>query len=172
MSKKKHKRFLAGFSLTELAVTILTSTIVISGVGFILVSGHRGWHAMFNSVYSDVVTDGYVARRTFDRMVRRSSKAVIDANVPSLMLRYYASPSSKFLDRYALFYVSGGKLKVEYGKVASLGNEVISTHTICSNVQSCVFKKDPASHSVEMILAIDNGSQAASVVSSAYMHNP
>ncbi len=69
MLKRKH-RTQRGFTLIELAMAAAISTIVILGVGVLLVDSQRGWIRMYNRIYSDVVTDSYVARKTFDVVIR------------------------------------------------------------------------------------------------------
>jgi len=168
MLKRKH-RTQRGFTLIELAIAVATSTIVIFGVGVLLVDSQRGWVRMYNRIYSDVVTDSYVARKTFDSVVRNASREnlLLDEYGSWLEVYYYADANSTVVDRYARFYAANGQLNIEYGSLDP--NETPTTSTICENVSSCVFKA--AGRSAQMILTLDNGSQTAKVVSSAVMHN-
>lgn len=168
MSKKKLKSR-CGFTLIELMIGTVLVLIVVSAIGAVLVDSQRGWHAMYNRIYSDVVTDSYAARRAFDSVVRRASreKFLIDVNGSWLEVYYYASASSTVLDRYARFSVNGADLNIEYGTLDP--KQTLNTETICSNVSTCVFRT--AGRSAQMILVLDNGSQTASVTTSAVMHN-
>ena len=69
----KRKRSARGFTLTELLIGTTITIFVILAIGMALVDGQRGWNQMYNNVYSDVVTDGYVARRKFDAVLRKAS---------------------------------------------------------------------------------------------------
>ena len=158
-----------GFTLVELMVSIAIAAIVIFGIGVILVDSQRGWHTMYNRVYSDVVTDGYVARKMFDSVIRRaSSESLLTGGDGSwLEAHYYADPNSTAVDSYAYLYVSEGDLNVEYGKLNP--RATITVGTACRNVSGCTFKT--AGNSAQMILTLDDGSQTATVTSSAVAHN-
>ncbi len=158
-----------GFTLVELMVATTLAIVVISGVGLTLADSHRGWNRMYNRIYSDVVTDGYVARKTFDSVVRNASKDVdlLDSAGSWLEVYYYADANSTVVDRYGLFYLSSSELKLEYGSLDP--RMELGTRTICSDVSFCVFKA--AGQSAQMILTLDDGSQTLTVATSAVMHN-
>jgi prepilin-type N-terminal cleavage/methylation domain-containing protein len=158
-----------GLTLVELMVAAAIGGIVMFGVAIILADGQRGWNAMYNRTYSDVVTDGHIARRTFDRVIRKASSNNITLDDADLWVevRYYQDANSIVVDRYARFYEADGQLNIEYGRPDP--RETLSIQTICGNVSGCVFKAQGAS--VQMILTLDNGSQTATVVSSAVAHN-
>ncbi len=52
---KKKLTIQRGFTITELMVTVMISTIVMFGIGFMVVDSQRGWNRMYNRVYSDIV---------------------------------------------------------------------------------------------------------------------
>lgn len=161
-----------GFTITELIIAIVISTIMLCALGIVLANSQRGWNAMYENVYSDVLTDSRVARRKFDSLVRRSvsDKTVVDSDGEWVEVYYFNDSESTFADRYARFYESGGELKVEHGTVDS--DEIKSTteiETVCANVSSCIFKR--SGRAVEMVLLLDNGSQSNTVVCSAYNQN-
>lgn len=158
-----------GFTLIELMVATMIGGIVMFGVAIILADSQRGWNAMYNRTYSDVVTDGHIARRTFDRVIRKASgqSLLLDAAGDWLEVYYYADANSIVVDRYACFYESDGQLNIEYGRLNP--RATLSIQTVCENVQGCVFMAQGTS--VQMILRLDNGSETATVVSSAVMHN-
>ena len=154
-----------------LMLAIVLSSTVMFGMGVVVVDSQRGWHRMYDRIYSDVVTDSYVARKTFDRVIRKASGErflldVDDANW--IEVYYYADSNSAAVDRYARFYHEGdGQLNIDYGELDPRGS--LSIQTVCGNVSSCVFKG--AGRSAQMILTLDNGSQTATVISSSVMHN-
>lgn len=158
-----------GLTLVELMVATVLSLIVITGIGIILADSQRGWNAMYNRTYSDVVTDGHVVRRMFDRIIRKANRENIQVDDAGTWVEvsYYQDPNSTVLDRYARFYLYGSELKVEYGNLDP--GEVLSTQTVCSNVSSCIFSTTGTA--VQMVLRLDNGSETATVMSSAIAHN-
>ena len=174
MSKKKLITQ-GGFTYIELLIAILFVAIVIPSIGLILVDGQRGWNTMYNRIYSDVVTDSYIARKTFDAVIRKASreKMLLDEDGNWLEVYYYADSDSTVVDRYARFYYydggqgTRGQLNIEYGTLKP--KKTLSTHTVCKDVSGCVFRR--AGRSAQMILTLDNGSQTATVVCSAVMHN-
>jgi len=158
-----------GLTLIELMIATVIMIIVILGVAIILVDSQRGWNAMYNRIYSDVVTDGHIARRTFDRVIRKASRDKIELDDAGLWVEvlYYQDDNSTVVDRYARFYAADGQLNIEYGKRNP--RETLNVQTVCENVSDCVFMA--RGKSVQMILRLDNGSEAATVVSSAVVHN-
>lgn len=168
MPKKKFK-VRRGLTIVELMIATALAGIIISGVAIVLGDAQRGWNAMYNRVYSDVVTDGYIARRTFDSIVRNATGEdfSLDAGGNWLEVYYYADANSTVLDRYARFYEAYGQLNVEYGILEP--RETLRIQTVCGNVQGCVFRG--AGKSAQMILTLSDGSQTTTVMSSAVMHN-
>ena len=158
-----------GLTLIELVIAIAVMVIVILSVAIILVDSQRSWNAMYNRIYSDVVTDGHIARRTFDRVIRKASRDKIALDDAGLWVevRYYQDADSTVVDRYARFYEADGQLNIESGKLNP--RETLNVQTVCENVSDCVFMAKGTS--VQMILRLDNGSEAATVVSSAVAHN-
>jgi len=158
-----------GLTLIELMIATVIMVTAVLGIGGILADSQRGWNVMYNRIYSDVVTDGHVARRTFDRVVRKASRDKIALDDAGLWVevRYYQDANSTIVDRYARFYEADGQLNIEYGKRNP--RETLNVQTVCENVSDCVFMAQETS--VQMILRLDNGSEAATVVSSAVVHN-
>jgi hypothetical protein len=178
---KKRKTNLKGFTVVELMMATVVSIVVILGIAVVLADSHRGWNAMYDRVYSDVVSDGYAARKAFDRVIRQASS--MDPNSVDtgnwVEVYYYSDANSSNLDRYARFYceqgndandTGGGQLYIEYGlRAPGVANEALTTQTLCRNVQSCIFMK--SGRSAQMLLVLDNGSQTMTVASSAVMQN-
>ncbi|MHC4624695.1 MAG: hypothetical protein ACYS4W_12425 [Planctomycetota bacterium] len=168
MSKKRTTNR-KGLSVIELILATVFLGLVILSVGMVLADSHRGWATMDNRVYSDIVADGHIARRVFDSVIRKASRnhILVDTAGEWVEVRYYEDSSSVVLDRYGRFYTAGNELLLEYGTLDPL--EPLGTRTICSNVSSCVFSR--TGKSVQMVLKLDNGSQTATVVTSAVAHN-
>jgi hypothetical protein len=158
-----------GFTLIELIIATAIMFIVILAIGIALVDGQRGWSIQYDRIYSDVVTDGYVARRKFDAVMRKASrdKFLLDPAGGRVTVYYYANDASTVVDRYALFYTANGDLNVEYGLYPNM--ETLSVETVCGDVSSCTFKQ--LGRSIQMILKLDNGTQTNTVITSAVTHN-
>lgn len=166
---KKKLTARGGFTIVELMLVVGLIAIVFAAIGIVLVDSLNGWHKMYECVYSDVVTGGYVASKTFDRVIRQaSSEKFLSDDAGSWIEVYnYADSNSTAVDRYTYFYEDDGQLKIEHGRLSP--RETISIHTICGNVSSCLFKE--VGRSAQMILTLDNGSMTATVVSSSVMQN-
>jgi len=168
---KKRLTVQQGFTIVELMIAVMLAAIVMFGVGAMVVDSQRGWHRMYNRIYSDVATDSYVARKTFDSVIRKASSEtfLLDAAAGSwIEVYYYEDPNSAFVDSYARFSYDGvGQLNIEYGRLNPRGT--LTIRSVCENVSGCVFKA--AGRSVQMILTLDDGSQTATIVSSSVMHN-
>jgi len=166
---KKRTANQKGLTLVEVMVAMVIALLIFLGVGVVVADSHRSWNRMYNRVYSDVVTDSYVARKTFDAVIRKAGRNHIfaDENGGWVEVRYYQDWESTTYDRYARFYVYGDELRVEYGDLDP--GQVLSTRIICSNVSSCVFTA--SGKTAQMVLTLDNGSETATVMTSAVAHN-
>ena len=173
MNMKKRKTNSKGFTIIELMIATVLSSAVVVGVGMLLVDSQHGWNRMYSRAYSDVSTDSHVARRRFDSVVRNASTQGILLSVDGSWVEvyYYSDPNSAVVDRYARFYTylngDTNQLLIEHG--AAEPRQTLNTETVCGNVSSCVFKS--AGNSAQMLLTLDDGSQSATIVASAVMHN-
>ncbi len=158
-----------GFTLIELIIAMAIMLIVVLAVGIALVDGQRGWNIQYDRIYSDVVTDGYAARRKFDAVMRTASRErfLLDDAGGWVEVYYYADDTSTVVDRYARFYTANGNLNVEYGQLDP--KETLSVETVCGNVSGCTFEQ--LGRSIQMILTLDNGTQTNTVISSAVANN-
>ncbi len=170
LKKVTNKR---AFTLIEIMVTMALATIVIFSTGVLLLDSQRGWSVMYNRVYGGVVDDAYVARKTFDAVVRKSSIKYEPLGDDEVELYYYADPDTSTLpDRYAWFYVTdGNEFLVDYGEVDAVGNpqEPTTTVTLAHNVTAAGFSV--AGACVQMTLKLDDGSESLTVMSSPVRHN-
>jgi len=166
---KKRPRAQKGFTLVELMITMVIMTVVGLAIGVVIVDGQNGWNTMYNRLNSDVVTDGYVARKKFDTVMRSASReqSLVASDGSWIEVYSYASPSSTVVDRYSRFYVSDGDLNLEYGQVDP--RVTLSVDTVCGNVSTCTFRQ--VGTSTQMTLTLDNETQTNTIVSSAVTHN-
>ena len=171
---KKNPAARHGFTFVELMIATVFAGIIILGIGVVIVDGHRGWQVMYNRIYSDVATDGYVARKTFDAVIRKASTEglLLDGAGNWIEVYYCQDGNSTSVDSYARFYYENdgegsGRLNVEYGKLNP--RETLTVQTVCENVSGCIFKA--AGRSVQMILTLTNGTETSTIVSSGVMHN-
>ncbi|UCC97584.1 MAG: prepilin-type N-terminal cleavage/methylation domain-containing protein [Phycisphaerales bacterium] len=166
---RKRPRASGGFTLVELVITAAIASIVALAIGVVIVDSQSSWNAMYDRVNSDVVTDGYVARKKFDVVMRKASgdKLVLGDAGGSIEVYYYADASSTVVDRYARFYASDDDLNLEYGQLDP--RVTLDVETVCANVSACTFKQ--VGRSIQMILTLDNGTHSNTVVSSAVTQN-
>ena len=158
-----------GSTLIELLIAMAIMIFVILAIGMALVDGQRGWNNMYDRIYSDAVTDGYVARRKFDAVLRKASGETFSlaGDGSWVEVNYYANDASTVVDRYARFYTSGGTLNVEYGQLNP--KETISVESACSNVSGCIFMQ--SGRSAQMILTLDDGTKTNTIITSARANN-
>lgn len=166
---KMTRTALGGFTLVELMITTVVMIIVASAIGVIIVDNQRGWSNMYGRINSNVTTDGYVARKKFDAVMRNASseKIIVDGSGNWIEAYYYASGASTVVDRYVRFYAAEGDLNIEYGTLEP--KVTLSVETVCGNVSGCTFRQ--VGRSAQMILTLDNGTQTNTVVTSAVTHN-
>jgi len=166
---KKRLTASRGFTIIELLIATAVMVIVVLAIGIALVDGQRGWSIQYDRIYSEVVTDGYVARRKFDAVLRKASRDrfLLDPAGGWVEIYYYADDTSTVVDRYARFYTANGDLNVEYGQLDP--TVTLSVETVCGNVSACTFKQ--LGRSIQMILKLDNGKQTNTIISSAVANN-
>lgn len=173
ISPRSRKRLPAGLTLAELLVATIIVVIVVFALGTTIADGVRGWHRMYGRVYADIRTDSFVARKTFDRVIRKATRMYqIDSDGAWLEVYHYSTSSAPAVDRYARFYTASGALLLEYGTWtpgAESPKSRLRTDIVCEDVSSCVFKAD--GRSAQMVLTLDDGSQSIVVATSAVMHN-
>jgi len=147
MQDTKHK-FRCGFTLTELIVVIMISSVIVLAVGSLLVAGNRAWLNTYEYANKDIRQDALVVTIGFGSIGRKSNRlnyALYEINgdtfKPALPktadpqevvygdaveFRFWDVPldetdSQGLMDvtkeatAYALFYLDGSTLKVDYG---------------------------------------------------------
>lgn len=174
LSPKPRKRLRAGFSLTELTLTVIIALIVVLAVGTVIADGVRGWNRMYARVNSDIRNDSFVARKTFDRVIRNATRTMylVDPAGTWIEVYYHSTPSATMVDRYARFFAASGYLLLEEGTWVpgpTGGKTALTTKLVCQNVLTCIFKAD--GRSAQMILSLHSATEDLTVVTSAVMHN-
>lgn len=174
MNMKKKKTNRKGFTIVELMIATGLASVVIIGIGMLLVDSHRSWNQMYSRTYSGISTDSHVARRRFDSVVRNASTQgiLLSDDGSWVEVYYYSDPNVTVVDRYARFftYNSGdtdSQLLIEHGAVEP--RQTLTTETVCGYVSNCVFRS--AGNSVQMVLTLNDGTQVETIVASAVMHN-
>jgi len=158
-----------GFTLLELMITTAIMAIVGLAIGVVIVDGQIGWNVMYDRANSDVVTQGYAARKKLDAVIRGASRQrFVMANNGSWIEAYtYASDASEEVDRYWRFYVADGDLLAEYGQVEP--RATLNVETVCENVSACTFGQN--GKAIQMTLTLDDSGQTNTIISSVYAHN-
>jgi len=161
-----------GVTLTELIIAMAMMTAVVLGAGAMLVGAQRSWSDMYRRLYSDVASDANAAKAAFEAVVRRSSirRAVLADD--ELEVYYYSDTARHAkLDRYARFYIDGDELLADYGELDAGGTpqDPFETVTLARDVESVDFSG--AGTALNMVLRLDNGCEAITVLSSPVRHN-
>jgi len=174
--RKQRTKTRRAVTLVELMVAIVAGLIVILTVGIMLADGHKGFSLMYSRVHSDTVIDSTVARRTFDRIVRKSAippvfdETQFDANgrASQVKVDYYYNSSSTVPDSWAEFSLSAGSLRVNYTGAYSVG-----LVTLADNVSNLTFFHEPGTASVSMIMTIYDADTDENMVvtTTAFLHN-
>ncbi|MHC4482766.1 MAG: hypothetical protein ACYSW4_04380, partial [Planctomycetota bacterium] len=99
---KKRTKNRKGFTVIELMIAVVFLGIVVFGVGIVVADSHKGYNTMYTRIYSDVVADGHIARRTFDSIIRKASSENIQVAEDGswVEVRFYQDSESTELDRY------------------------------------------------------------------------
>jgi hypothetical protein len=170
-----HNNNRSGLTAIEMTIAMTLLFITLLAVSGVLSDSQNGWNSMYGRTFSEVMTGGHMAKRSFDSIIRKSStkELTIDTAGTWVEVHYYNTDASTFLDQYAKFYRSGSTLRLEWGWLnpsnTSNPRGVSGTETICSNVANCVFKQ--SGKSVHMMLTLNNGSEKLLIGSSAILHN-
>lgn len=146
--QSESRKFYSGLTLTELVVTMLIASMLVLVVGFLVVSGQRGWNKIYNSAHKQIKQDSQAVMIRFGSMGRIANRlaytiyditgstftpAEPETSNPqevvfgdAVEFRYWdveldSGDSHQLLDvskiatAYALFYLDGSRLKVDYG---------------------------------------------------------
>jgi hypothetical protein len=158
--KNKYRK---GITLIELMITVLAAIILLIGISGILAAGHKNFWTMSKRINSDVVRNGYEARLTFDRIVRKSVYGYCNLNAgkDELVVYYYSQNKlldlASFPDSYAMFYKDGNLLRLQQSTLANWPPTSIPSHNntdpiIALNVFSVEFTIKGASIRMNLVL--------------------
>jgi hypothetical protein len=168
----KNKRNRTGITAIETMSAAVIAVIATFSVAIALSDSERGFKAMYNRVYSNVVTDSHIARRMFDSVVRKSCSRAFFVSDDGTWFEvcYYSDSDAVAVDRYICLNWDDTHLYAEYGRIHEDGvRETLSYRAVCGNVTNCTFKQ--TGRSLQMLLTLSNGSEEMTTVTSAFMHN-
>lgn len=172
MNKDRKKQ---GLTLTELAVTMLITSIIVLVIGAVMLDSHRGWLDSYRKIHGGAANDAAMAQVAFEKIVRKASRSkyLVDGSDDLTVYYYEDWQNSDYLDRYARFYRStdnDSEFYLEHGSIDADGDaQVQSTVQLCSTVVDAEFK--PTSGGIEMKLALNDGRETTTLLTTAILHN-
>jgi hypothetical protein len=155
-------------------LVIAFTSILVLAIGAVMVDTQRGWLDAYAKVHGGAAADASMAKAAFDKVVRKASKSIYHLNATDDITVYYYDhwQDSVALDRYARFYRSpenDSRMYVQYGELDEGEKEMLSEVLLAANVTDLEFK--PVSGGLSMKLALDDGREATTVVTTAILHN-
>ena len=176
------RRVASGLTLVEMMTAMLASSIMFLAVAGVLAGNHKQWNQTYDRVNGEVVTEAYVTRITFDRIVRQASAywcTPMYAVESSITLQLYTNienmGTTPALNRYARFtpqrHGSGPGAGPALGSGAlGVPGSPDSTQVLAHNVTIARFwRSGPCVH---MALLIDDGHTQMPVTMTATRYNP
>ena len=172
MHERFAKRVYSGFTLVEMATSLLATSALILVMGMFLADNQKAFNATYDHAYSPVAEDDIAARLTFQRTVRRASSARGAASVASdgrwLEVQYRSGVEVLSPDRSARFHLSGRDLLLETSVLETM--QSIEVETVCRNVDSVTFTL--TGNSVQMFLELNDGTSRRVLSASAVRRSP
>lgn len=170
----KQKRVHSGFTLTELLLAIVISFVLVLAIGAVMVDTQRGWLDARSKIHGGAVADAAMAKTAFDKVVRKASRSAYHLNGLDDVTVYYYSNwlTAEELDRYARFYRSESDpsyMYVQHGKIKDGVNEMTGELLLATNATDLEFL--PVSGGISMKLALDDGREKTTLVTTALLHN-
>ena len=171
----KRTKYYPGFTMAELILAIAASSILVLTMGIMMVDTQRGWMDSYAKVHGGAATDAAVAKTAFDKVVRKASRSFYHFDAFDDISVYYYDHwlTSAEPDRYARFYRSAdnsSEMYIQHGKFDEGEKEdVLAEVLLASNVTDLEFK--PINCGIEMKLALDDGRETTTIVSTAILHN-
>ena len=171
----KRIRSYLGFTITELVLAIAVSSVLILTMGVVMVDSQRGWMDSYAKVHGGATADAMMAKTAFDKVIRKASRSAYHFNeLDDITVYYYENwLTSTEPDRYARFYRSAdnsSEMYIQHGVFeAGAKKSILTDVLLASNVTDLEFK--PISGGIEMKLALDDGRETTTVVSTALLHN-
>lgn len=163
-----------GFSITELILAIAVSTILVLTIGVVMLDTQRGWLDTYAKVHGGASGDAAMAKTAFDRVVRKASRSYYTLSAADDITVYYYADwmTSAALDRYARFYRSvdnPSEMYVQHGEIGDDEMKMTAEVLLASNVTDLEFKS--VNSGIEMKLALNDGREVTTVVTTAILHN-
>lgn len=164
-----------GFTITELVLAIAVSSILVLTTGVVMLDTQRGWMDSYAKVHGGAAADAMMVKTAFDKVIRKASRSIYHFDgFDDITVYYYENwLTSADLDRYARFYRSENdtsEMYIQHGTLESgVKKDVTAEVLLASNVVDLEFK--PINGGIEMKLALDDGREATTVVSTAILHN-
>jgi len=180
---RRVKGFRRGLTLVELTVAMLASSVMFLAIVGVLASNHKQWNQTYERVLGAIVTDAYVTRQTFDRIVRQASAYEcypLDLVSSTMTLYLYTNiqnlGTDPPLNRYARFTLSGTELILEQGPYDDSSGPGTgegspdSSQVLARHVTSCSFwRTGPCIH---LAMVLNDGMSNLPVAMTATRHNP
>ena len=171
----KHIRSYCGFTITELILAIAISSLLVLCIGVVMVDCQRGWLDSYAKVHGGVAADSKMAKTAFDKIVRKASRSIYHLNGTDDLTVYYYDNwlSSPDLDRYARFYRSKddpSQMYIQHGKLdGGEKGDILVEVLLASHVSDLEFL--PVSGGIQMKLALSDGREETTLVTTALLHN-
>ena len=171
----KRIRSYFGFTITEMVLAIAVSSVLVLTIGVVMVDTQKGWMDSYAKVHGGATTDAMMTKTAFDKVIRKASRSLylFDA-LDDITVYYYDNwLTSTETDRYARFYRSDdnpSEMYIQHGVLESgTPKGILADVLLASNVTDLEFK--PISGGIEMKLALDDGREETTVISTALLHN-
>jgi hypothetical protein len=171
----KTKRTYSGFSITELILAVAIGSILVLTIGTVMLDTQRGWMDSYSKVHGGAATDAAVVKTAFDKVVRKASRSGYYSNGPDDITVYYYDNwlTSPEPDKYARFYRSQDEpteMYVQHGDYeGGVQKNVLAEVLVASHVADLEFM--PVSGGMQIKLALDDGRETTTMVSTAILHN-
>jgi len=165
----------SGFTITELVLAIAVSSILVLTIGVVMLDTQRGWMDSYAKVHGGAAADAMMTKTAFDKVIRKASRSIYHFDgLDDITVYYYDNwLTSTELDRYARFFRSDDaplEMYIQHGQLeAGVKKDILAEVLLASNVTDLEFK--PISGGIEMKLALDDGRETTTVVSTAILHN-
>ena len=136
----KRIRYHFGFTIIELILAIVISSLLVLTMGIVMVDSQRGWLDSYAKVHGGAAADAKMAKTAFDKVVRKASRSIYYFNgLDDITVYYYDNwTTSPELDRYAHLYRSQdnpSEMYVQHGVYENEAEQSVLTDVmLASNV--------------------------------------
>ena len=171
----KQKKNIYGFTMVEMVLAIAFSAILVLAMGAVMVDTQRGWMDSYAKVHGGAASDATMTKTAFEKVARKASwsRYYYDGSDDITVLYYDNWLTSSQLDRYARFFRSvdnPNEMYIQHGVFeAGEKKDILAEVLLAANVEDLEFK--PVNGGIQMKLALNDGREATTVVSTALLHN-